>query len=89
MYTFFKPLPKVSCGTTKEIERVSEHPFVVPLLQQSPTNGTQKEKKNEKYFLGKKVRILKYQCFSIELIRSEERQYLSLTSELSLKLVRL
>ena len=84
-----KLLPKVPCGTTKEIERVSEHPFGVPLLQQSPTNGTQKEKKNEKDFLGKKGRILKYQYLSIELIRSEERQHLSLTSELSLELVRL
>ena len=33
IYKLFKPLPKVPCGTTKEIERVSEHPFGVPLLQ--------------------------------------------------------
>ena len=57
------------------------------LLQQSPTNGTQKEKKNEKDSLGNEGWILKYQCFMIELIRSEERQHLSLTSELSLELV--
>ena len=61
----------------------------MPLLQQSPTNGIQKEKKNEKDFLVKKGRILKYQCFSIELICSEERQHLSLTSELSLEVIRL
>jgi len=89
IYKFFKLLPKVPCGTIKEIERVSERPFGVPLLQQSSTNSTQKEKKNEKDFLGKKDRILKYQCLTIELIRSEERQHLSLTSELSLELVRL
>ena len=58
IYKFFKPLPKVPCRTTKDIERASEHPFGVPLLQQSPTDGTQKEKKNEKDFLGKKSRIL-------------------------------
>ena len=89
IYNLLKLLSKVPCGTTKEIGRVSEHPFGVPLLQQSPTNGTQKEKTNEKDFLGKRGRILKYQYLSIELIRSEERQHLSLTSELSLELVRL
>ena len=61
----------------------------VPLLQQSPTNGTQKGKKHKKEFLDKKGQILKYQCLSIELIRSEERQQLSLTSELILELVKL
>jgi len=48
-----------------------------------------KAKKNDKDFLGKEGRILKYQCLSIKLIRSEERQQLSLTSELSLELVKL
>ena len=65
---------KFHVGQQKEkIERVSEHPFEVSLLQQSPTNGTQKERRNEKDFLGKEGRILKYQFLLIELICSEER----------------
>jgi len=62
-------------GQQKEkIKRVSEHPFGVPLLQQSPTNGRQKERRNEKIFLGKEGQILKYQCLLIEFILIEERQ---------------
>ena len=32
IYKLFNPLQKVPCGTTKEIEKVNEQPFEVPLL---------------------------------------------------------
>ena len=76
-------------GTTRKVEKVNKHPFGMSLLQQSPTSSTQKGKKNEKDFLSKDGRILRYQCPSIELIHREERQQLNLTSELSLELDKL
>jgi len=55
----------------KESEQALFWAAITPTI---PINGTQKGKKNEKDFLGKEGRMLKYQYLSIKLICSEERQ---------------
>ena len=53
-------------GQQKEkIERVSEQPFGVPLLQQSPTNGTQKKRRMRKISWARRVEYLNINVFRL------------------------
>jgi len=74
IYKHQKQVPKVLCGTRKEkIERGKGS--LVAITPNNPALMAYKvQHSQEKMIWAKEGQILKYQCLSIELIRSEMRQ---------------